>query len=287
VVAVTDPLDDPIGVRAARSVLLEVLTILGEVADAITVVGGSVPPLIVEEPDDDRYVGTLDVDIALDAGLLNDTADEVYATVAEHLERRDYKQVDPPFRWVRTVEVDGQEVEVYLDLLATPPEQLGKNRRTVAFQEQGKARRLDGGAILADLRVATEVEGVLPDGRNNRKTAFVAAAGAHVVLKALAIDGRDKPKDSYDIDYVLTHVAPDGQGPRMVAAELAPYLELPSVDKALAILADKFDSADSYGPQSVALYRRLAPSSDEANAIQARAFALVQELLEELRATQS
>lgn len=43
-----DPREDQAGVRAARSVQLELWTILGEFRDAMTLVGGSAPPHIVE-----------------------------------------------------------------------------------------------------------------------------------------------------------------------------------------------------------------------------------------------
>lgn len=253
---------------------------LAEVGDAITVIGGSVPPLLLDEPAHDPYVGTLDVDLSLDAELLNETEDEVYATIAEHLSRRGYEQIDPPFRWLRTVTIEGREIDVYLDLLAPPPEEMGRNRRHVRFQEEGMARRLDGGSILSELRVEAEVEGTLPDGRQSRKRAYVAAPGALIVLKALALDKRDRTKDAYDIDYVLNHLVPEGGGPREVADELREFREQPVVREAVAILAEKFESADSYGPQGVALYRRLVLGSEEADAVQARAFSLVQELLE-------
>jgi hypothetical protein len=116
---------------------------LAEVVDAITVIGGSVPPLVLQEPRDDPYAGTLDVDLSLDAQLLNETADEVYATIAEHLTRRGYEQIDPPFRWLRTVTIDGREIDVYLDLLAPPPEEMGRSRRHVRAPgrpPQSKAR---------------------------------------------------------------------------------------------------------------------------------------------------
>lgn len=277
-----DPLDNPVGVRAANSVLLEVLTLLGEVADTITIVGGSAPPLLVDEPADDLYAGTLDVDISLNVELLDD-ADDVYKTIVEQLESRGYEQDDnAPFRWIRQVTIDEEEIEVYLDLLAPPPESLGKNRRHVRFQQDGRARRLEGGEVLTPLRVPAEISGQLPDGRQNKKSAYVAAPGAFLVLKALALDSRDKPKDAYDIDYVLVHLASDGSGPRLVAQQLQPFIDLPAVRKALGILREKFESADSYGPQSVALYRRLELGSEEADAIQARSFALVQSFLEQL-----
>lgn len=51
-----DPRDDPVGVRAARQVQLEIWTILGGFR-ALTVVGGSALPYIVQEPTGDPNVG--------------------------------------------------------------------------------------------------------------------------------------------------------------------------------------------------------------------------------------
>ena len=61
-----DPRDESRAVGAARKVLLELHQVLGEFRDAMTVVGGSAPPLLQPEDRDDPYVGTTDVDVVLE-----------------------------------------------------------------------------------------------------------------------------------------------------------------------------------------------------------------------------
>lgn len=85
-------------------------------------------------------------------------------------------------------------------------------------------------------------------------------------------------KDAYDIDYVLRHI-----GVEVVAAGIAEFCQLESVNKALDILADKFSSIDAIGPTSVALYRRVPLGSPEADQLQALAYARVDQLLRRLR----
>ena len=87
--AEVDPRDDPVAVRAAAQVMLELWTILGGFTDAMTIVGGSAPPLLTGPRADDPYVGTLDVDVVVDPiGI----PDEVYRTIADTLRGRDYVQ---------------------------------------------------------------------------------------------------------------------------------------------------------------------------------------------------
>lgn len=95
-----------------------------------------------------------------------------------------------------------------------------------------------------------------------------------MILKALAMGQRDKPKDADDIDYVLRHI-----GVEEVASGIGSFDQLEPVKKALAILADTFSSIDAIGPTSVALYRRAQLGSHEADQLQALAYARVDQLL--------
>ena len=54
---------------AVRSVLVEISQILGSYRDKFVVIGGAVPWLLLAEADM-RHVGTLDVDLSLDAEAL-------------------------------------------------------------------------------------------------------------------------------------------------------------------------------------------------------------------------
>jgi hypothetical protein len=272
-VAGIDPRDDLVGVRAASSVQLELWTILGEFRDAMTLIGGSAPPHIVERSPDDPYVGTLDVDVVVDPF---EVPEETYRTIAERLLERGYEQAGQPFQWIREVEVDGRQVIVRVDLLAPVTDRRGRSHR---HEEVGdvRARRTEGAELVRVQSMEVSVSGRLPDGRSNTVAIRFPTPGVLVILKALAIADRDKPKDCYDIDYVLAHAA---GGPEAVARQIVELGDAEPVQKALTILREKFDSVDSFGPQSVALYRRVALGTEEADRIQALAYARVQELLE-------
>lgn len=132
--AAVDPRDDPSSVVVAERVMLELWTVLVGFADAMTIFGGSAPPLLTGDRPDDPYVGTLDVDLVVDPiGV----PDDVYRTIAELLRERGYVQLDQPFRWLRSVMVDGRAIDVEVDLLAPVTPRLG---RITAMNESAVSR---------------------------------------------------------------------------------------------------------------------------------------------------
>lgn len=183
--------------------MLELWTILVGFADAITIVGGSAPPLLTGSPADDPYVGTLDVDLVVDPlGV----PDEVYRTIAQLLRGRGYVQGDQPYRWSRTVLVREREIAVEVDLLAPVTPRTPRARRHERVGGEPLARRTEGAELVREAVVERDLVGLLPDGRHHQTRVRVAAPAAFIVLKALAMGSRDKPKDAYDIDYLLRHL---------------------------------------------------------------------------------
>jgi len=270
-VAAVDPRDDPASVIAAERVMLELWTVLVGFADAMTIVGGSAPPLLTGDQPDDPYVGTLDVDVVIDPiGV----PDDVYRTIGQLLRERGYFQLDQPFRWLRSVVVDERSIDVEVDLLAPATVRSTVAHRHERIGGEPLARRTEGAELVRSAHVDRKLRGVLPDGRRNHVVVRVATPGTIVILKALAMGQRDKPKDAYDIDYLLAHI-----GIAEIAAQIASFDGIAPVEKALAVLANKFISVDAIGPSSVALYRRVAIGSTEADRIQALAYARVKQLL--------
>lgn len=256
--------------------MIELWTILAGFADAMTLVGGSAPPLLTGNRPDDPYVGTLDVDLVVDPISV---PDEVYRSIAELLRERGYIQLDQPFRWLRSVAIEGRSIDVEVDLLAPATPRSGSGHRHERIGGEPLARRTEGAELVRTGHVEREIGGVLPDGRSHRVAVRVATPAAFVILKALAMGQRDKPKDAYDIDYVLRHI-----GVEKVAAGIREFGAIGPVKKALAVLAEKFGSIDAIGPTSVALYRRVAFGSAEADQLQALAYTRVEQLLERARA---
>ncbi|MCE2454156.1 MAG: hypothetical protein J4F48_15395, partial [Nitrospinae bacterium] len=73
---------------AVKSVLVEIGQILGSFQGKFVVIGGAVPWLLLGESDM-SHVGTLDVDLSLDAEALGDGE---YARLVESLQKQGYNE---------------------------------------------------------------------------------------------------------------------------------------------------------------------------------------------------
>jgi hypothetical protein len=177
-------------VEAAHRVLVDVDQVLGSFGDAIVVVGGWVPDLIVPAPQTE-HVGSIDVDLALDAQKL----------------------------------ADGRYAELLRLLFDTG--RYGRGEKT--FQ----------------------------------------------LVTAHAINGRDKPKDVYDLCFCLDEFP---NAINVVADDWRSRPEDALVVQAIRILHEKCSSVDHYGPRRLALFHD-SSDPDERAMQSRRAFELVQKLL--------
>ena len=109
-------------VEAAHSVLLELVRLLGEYQDAVVIVGGWVPELLISQSPH-QHVGSLDVDIALDHRKLKEVG---YKTILQLLLARGYQPSEQPFIFFRTVQLGEQTFDHVDDrqLLIRSPIQL-------------------------------------------------------------------------------------------------------------------------------------------------------------------
>jgi len=232
-------------VEAARSVLLELVHLLGEYRDDIVVVGGWVPQLILP-PGHPPHVGSIDVDLALNHRNLREAG---YATIQTLLTRRGYEQ-DPrqPFIYHRTVVVNGNPIKVEVDFLAGEYEGTGAKHRTQPVHE-GRARKARGCDLAFELFVETDIQGELPEGGRDQARVRVSSAVAFLVMKGMALHDRLKEKDAWDIYFTLTNF-PGGLD--ALAREIRPHLDHGLVQEGLKKIADKFASPEHMGPRFVA-----------------------------------
>ena len=93
-------------IEAARRVLVDLGQVLKSFEDCLVVVGGWVPDLLMEKAEE-AHVGSIDVDLALDAEKL---ADGRYAELLKALlDTRRYQQAEEPFKLYAEVDLkDGQ-----------------------------------------------------------------------------------------------------------------------------------------------------------------------------------
>ncbi len=229
-------------VEAARRVMIEVWQILGSYSDAMVIVGGWVPELMISDPEI-PHSGSIDVDLLLDPSKLIDGR---YETIVALLCEQGYKAVaDKPFQLQRAISIGSRRIRVDVDFLIPA--------RSVAARGKGlmgsfRPISLEGGAIALRNPTTKSVRALMPSGKPNTVSVTVAALGAFVVLKCLALQ-RNADKDPYDLYFCLRN-APGG--PRAIARQLAPFRHDRVVRKAMRLLEEKCQSPDDYFPSIAA-----------------------------------
>jgi len=238
-----------IAVKAARSVLIELVHLLGEYREDMVLVGGWVPELIFADKVK-PHCGSIDVDLALDHRKLQEQG---YKSIQELLLSRGYKQGNQPFIFLRQVFVEDQEIIVQVDLLAGEYEGTGKKRRHQRMQDI-LARKARGCDLAFDMVVEVPVEGELPGGGRDSVTIRVASAVPFLIMKGMALEDRLKEKDSWDIYYSLINY-PGGLD--ALVEVFRPYLKHGLVREGLEKIAKKFASEKDVGPKFVADFEEI------------------------------
>src|SRR4030067_3355127 len=120
-------------VKACKSVLLELVHLLGEIKDDMVIIGGWTPTFLFPlsyEP----HVVSLDIDVALDFSKI---PDDTYQTILKAFLKRGYTQdKEQPFRFFRKVTIEKTEpISVEIDLMAGEYGGTGKGHRTKNIQD--------------------------------------------------------------------------------------------------------------------------------------------------------
>ena len=258
---------DDRGTEATRRVLLDLAHVLSTYFDRLVVIGGIVPTLLLEGADM-PHVGTLDIDLTLDAEALRE--DDEYARMIELLEASGYvrsvAQAAPtlrPFQLLRRVDLQdgGLEVDVIIDLLMPRGTQLTKHRPPLI--DALRVQEIDGGRLALDQTVRYQISGRTPEGWTDSAHLRVISLPAFLALKGNALKRRRKNKDAYDVYYVIRN---DPRGLDVLAEACRALLPDPLARDAFQQIADKFATAESYGPGTVGLFLqgRLPPGFTEA-----------------------
>jgi hypothetical protein len=232
---------------AVKSVLVEMGQILGSFKGKFTVVGGAVPWLLLVN-EDMAHVGTLDIDIALDAAALR--VDDEYKALIESLMENGYAQRTElkKFQLVRQVNPKdgGPPIDVIVDFLMPRDVELTRNKP--ALIDNFAVQRADGADLALRFYQMVAIDGSMPAGGKNRVEIAIASIPALLAMKGHAIQNRHKQKDAYDTYYCIRNYP---GGPQALANDCKPLLELPEAKQGYAYIAGKFDREDGYGPTSV------------------------------------
>lgn len=243
-----------LGVRAAHSVLLELVRMLGEYRNDIAVVGGWVPSLLFEHADE-KHIGSTDVDIALNHRTISDN---MYESIHDLLINRGYREGKQPFIFFRTVNIDGTDIEVEVDLLAGEYEGTGKRHRTQRIQNL-KVRKARGCELAFDQQEEKVIEGELPGGIKDSALVKVAAIVPFIIMKGMALHDRIKEKDAWDIYYCVKYY-PGGN--EKLAEDFQKHLDNRLIQEGLKKIADKFLSVKHYGPTAVADFDEITDTEE-------------------------
>jgi hypothetical protein len=228
---------------AARRVLIEVVHLLGQYRRDMVLVGGSVPQLLVGA-DAEPYIGTIDVDLALNHQTM---AQPRYDEIRSLLRRHGYQPSEFPFRFQRTLVVHERTYHVPVDFLAS--EYAAEEPRRGQHQVQSiHAICAIGVAGAFEDYLELTLRGELPDGGQDAVQVRVAGVAPFLVMKAHALAGRIKPKDAWDIVYMLRNFP---GGVAAIVKAFAPHVLRARTQEAAVILAQKFEHPRAVGPQWV------------------------------------
>jgi hypothetical protein len=230
--------------EAVRSVLVEIGQILGSFQGKFAVVGGAVPWLLldnVEMP----HVGTIDIDLGLDAAALQNGE---YVHLVEALRTKGYGQSAlKKFQLVRTMKAtDGNPIQVNIDFLMPREVQIEKNKPPIL--DDFAVQRADGADLALRFNQLVAVRAAMPEGGMNTVEIAVCSIPALLAMKGFALQKRYKQKDAYDIYYCIRNYP---GGIDELATDCRPILELPSGAEGYCYIAAKFDSPDGFGATCV------------------------------------
>lgn len=241
-------------VGASLSQLLELSAALRDYRRGLILVGGWVPYLLLRDhqPKGDPFVhpGSIDIDFAVDPDKVGEPD---YASIAGRLldlgfERSPQSQ----FSFERPVPVVGSmsAIKVAVDFLGPPSaEGSRRGRRHGLIQGDLVVRNSPAARVAIAHSVERVLDGRLPNGASHRAKILICDVVACVATKGLALGGRYKEKDAFDLYSVLAHYK---AGPDAVADEVGPFRAEPEVAEALGHLADWFDRLDGKGPKAIA-----------------------------------
>lgn len=285
---------------ASRSGLVELMTVLGAYRDALVLIGGWAPCLILEvfgEPGQETFdgaaefdadttfgrfthVGSVDIDFVVNPNLVDA---EQYATIVELLLDRGYTAVeDSRYQFEKPIPSprSGTPHVIRIDFLTPRPlAGQGRSRRHRSVQRDLQARTLAGAEVALGHWFWYELDERLPEGAQARARMKVSDVVGSLALKGLAIGDRYAEKDAYDIFALCAHYR---GGPPAVAEALERAAGDGVVQRGLEAMAGRFRDREAEGPTWVATF--LAPgTTEEYERLRTDAFMVVREVLRRAR----
>ena len=194
---------------------------------------------------DQNHIGSIDVDVLINHLTLTDAG---YQSMERILLKNGYTEhPEKYFSFIKTIVIDEIEYIVDVDILAGMYVGTSKKKRSQHVQGL-KALKATGGNFAFEFPPQKiKVEGERTDGALDTAIINVVAVVPYLIMKTKAL-GRGKPKDAYDIYFIVKHY---NGGIDNLAKEFEPVLNRALVIEMKEKLADKFASEKHAGPKDV------------------------------------
>lgn len=272
---------------ASKAVLLEVAATLRAYRDALVLIGGWVPYLLLQKhklPDSPfDHVGSIDIDLAVDPEKIEESQ---YATIVGLLKERGYTprpdRAGKPLPNIFEREVispaDGQPHTIHVDFLTHWKDPRTGKHRHLPVQDGLLAQKTMGCEAAFQHNTAFNLTGVLPKGGEMTVPIRMADLVGCLTMKGIVLGERYREKDAYDVYALAAHYQ---RGPADVAAALKPHVTDPLVKEALYRILRAFATREAHGPVWVAEF--LEPDSAEGReGLITEAFGTLRGLFDEL-----
>jgi hypothetical protein len=258
---------------AARRVLVDVGQVLASFVDCLVVVGGWTPDLLLPDADE-PHVGSIDVDLALDAAKLNDGR---YAELVKLLlDTKRYRVGEKDFQLVVEVDLKDGEKPVQVEVEFLAPKEVKLKKHKPKLLTDFRVLQIEACSEAFHNPVELKIPGQNVRGAINTVRLRVASLADFMVMKAHAIGGRDKPKDTYDFCYCLEQFP---AGMDKLVEDWKKRAGEKNIARAIEILREKFASVDALGPQQLVEFHS-APDADTQAMHARRAYEVVKQFLD-------
>ncbi|RLU05948.1 hypothetical protein CS078_22450 [Pseudomonas prosekii] len=280
---------------ACEQVLVTLLGAFGGLKSTLRLVGGLVPRYLTPQmpPDVPPHFGTSDVDIVLNLQVIAEG--NGYVSLAQQLKDRGFEPFEDDngwksaWRWMRKL---SEKEYVLVEFLRGADAQCRAFDIKLLDGEAVSALAIEHAEIVHDWFDSKEIKApLLDEGGISIEVIRYADVVAFIILKALAFDSRDEPKDAGDLLHVMRYAGP----PDYIAAKFIDKFlsgqHRPALQAGLDALQKKFaegNGVEGYeltGPVKYAqfLFGRGEEQTDERVAAQRYASGLVTHVLELIR----
>jgi hypothetical protein len=274
--------------QACEQTLLTLLSAFGNLKDSLRLVGGLVPRYLTPQahPEVPAHAGTSDVDVVLNLEVL--ASGDEYASLADQLKARGFERalnkqgIASSWRWRRSV---GDHLQVVVELLRDAGEH--QPGRAVSISgEEVSAMCIKHAGITAEWFCERPVTARLLEGQGvSTEQIRFADVPAFVILKALAMDQRQEPKDAADLIHVVRYAGSLDEVAELYAARIRSGQYEDAMRDGLRVLKLRFcDDEHAHGYEKVGpvAYAQFvgAGDDDERMRLQLGASHLVERLLQ-------